>query len=165
VAGLAASLARQLGFSEERVRLVETAGLLHDVGMVAMSDEVLSKAGPLDDAEWEQVHRHPALGEQIVGSTLPDVALPWIRHHHERWDGRGYPDRTRAVAIPLEARILAVCDAWSAMTSERPHAHALSTAAAAREMRESAGSQFDPAVVDVFLDSIGIPEEDDGPAR
>jgi diguanylate cyclase (GGDEF)-like protein len=156
VPGLTASLARRLGLSEDRIRLVETAAALRDVGMIAVGDDVLTKAGRLDDAEQEQVRRHPALGEQIVGATMPDIALPWIRHHHERWDGHGYPDRLRAVAIPLEARILAVCDAWGAMTSDRAYAPALSDAEAVAELRKGAGTQFDPSVVDVFLESIGV---------
>jgi diguanylate cyclase (GGDEF)-like protein len=159
VPGLASSLARRLGLAEDRVRLIETAALLRDVGMVAVGDDVFAKMGPLDEQEWESVHRHPELGEQIVGATMPELALPWIRHHHERWDGRGYPDRLRAVAIPLEARIVAVCDAWGAMTSERPYAPTLSVAEAARELRACAGAQFDPSVVDVFLESVGAEGE------
>jgi diguanylate cyclase (GGDEF)-like protein len=155
VGGLAANLARQLGLAEERVRLIETAALLHDVGMIALGDDIIDKPGPLDADEWTQVRQHPALGEQIVGATMPDIALPWIRHHHERWDGHGYPDRLRAVAIPLEARIIGVCDAWAAMTSTRPYRPALSVEEAAREMRSESGTHFDPAVVDVFLASLG----------
>jgi two-component system cell cycle response regulator len=162
VPGLAASLARRLGLAEERVRLIETAAVLRDVGMIAVGDDVLTKAGPLDEREWEQVRRHAGLGAEIVGATIPDIALAWIRHHHERWDGRGYPDRLRAVAIPLEARILAVCDAWGAMTSERPFAPALAIDDAANELRATAGTQFDPSVVEVFLDSLGVTGADEG---
>jgi len=155
VAASAADLAGRLGLSEDRVRLIETVTLLHDVGMVALGDDILTKVDPLSAQEVEQVRRHPVLGEQIVGGTVPDISLAWIRHHHERWDGHGYPDRLRAVAIPLEARIIAVCDAWVAMTSPRPYRVAMSVDAAAAEMRACAGTQFDPAVVDVFLSVLG----------
>jgi len=161
VAALAADLARRLGLAEDRVRLIETASLLHGVGMVALGDEILAKPQPPPPEEVEQVRRHPVLGEQIVGATMPDIALPWIRHHHERWDGNGYPDRLRAVAIPLESRIIAVCDAWIAMTSPRSYRVAMPASEAAAEMRACAGTQFDPAVVEVFLGNLGDAVEAD----
>lgn len=162
VGGLCAVLARRLGLAEERVRLLEDAAQLRDVGMIGLPDSILRKPGSLDADEWAAVRRHPLLTEQIVGSTLPDPALGWLRHHHERWDGSGYPAGLRAVAIPLESRILAVCDAWAAMTSERPWAPALTADQAADELRASAGTQFDPSVVEVFLEQVG--NEDAGAA-
>jgi HD-GYP domain-containing protein (c-di-GMP phosphodiesterase class II) len=98
---------------------------------------------------------HPKLGERIVSGTMPEGVVAIIRHHHERWDGDGYPDGLRAVAIPLEARILAVCGAYDAMTSTRPFRPALSVAAAVEELRAGAGTQFDPEVVDEFLAGLG----------
>jgi diguanylate cyclase (GGDEF)-like protein len=151
VAGLSGALARQLGLDDERVRLIETAALVHDVGMVALGDGILGKSEPLTPAEIEEVRRHPALGEQIVGASAPAAIVPWIRHHHERWDGGGYPDGLRAIAIPLEARIISVCDAWDAMTSERPYRRAKTPAEAVAELRACAGSQFDPELVEPLV--------------
>lgn len=155
VAAWSADVARRLGLSPERVRLVEMAALLHDVGMIAVREDVLDKADELDAAESEQIKAHTALGEKIVAGTMADVVLDIIRHHHERWDGTGYPDGLRAIAIPLEARILFVCGAYDAMTSPRPHRPAMSVASAVVELRRGAGTQFDPAVVEVFLAGLG----------
>jgi HD-GYP domain-containing protein (c-di-GMP phosphodiesterase class II) len=151
VAALSGALARQLGLDEDRVRMIETAALVHDVGMVALGDGILGKSEPLTPAELEEVRRHPALGERIVGASAPAVIVPWIRRHHERWDGGGYPDGLRAIAIPLEARIIAVCDAWDAMTSERPYRRAKTPAEAVAELRACAGSQFDPELVEPLV--------------
>jgi diguanylate cyclase (GGDEF)-like protein len=151
VAALSAALARQLGLDDERVRLIEIAALVHDVGMVALSDDLLGKTAPLTAPEIEAVRRHPSLGEQIVGACAPAAVVPWIRHHHERWDGAGYPDGLRAVAIPLEARIIAVCDAWDAMISERPYRRAMTAAEAVAELRACAGTQFDPELVEPLV--------------
>jgi HD-GYP domain-containing protein (c-di-GMP phosphodiesterase class II) len=131
------------------------AGLLHDVGKIGVPDDILRKSGPLDPDERATVRAHPELGERILTSTAMDSVLPWIRHHHERWDGEGYPDGLRAVAIPLEARILTVCDAWDAMTSDRPYRAALTRQEAAAELVANMGTQFDPAVVEVFLRTSG----------
>ena len=155
VAALAVQVGAELGLGADRVRMLETAALLHDVGMIGISDDILRKPGALTDEERAHVHEHPGLGEQILGSTNLDGVLPWIRHHHERWDGLGYPDGLRAVAIPLEARILAVCDAFEAMTSDRPYRPAKSRAQAIEELVAGKETQFDPAVVDVFLTVIG----------
>lgn len=154
VAELAVGVARELGLDEQRVRLIESAATVHDVGKIGVPDDILQKPGPLSQAEWAVVREHPALGERILGFTARRMMLPWVRHHHERWDGTGYPDGLRAIAIPLEARILSVCDAYQSMTSERPYRHALSADAAAAELVAGTGSQFDPAVVEVFLRTL-----------
>ena len=151
----ATDVARRLGLSEDRIRLVETAALLHDVGMIAVAGEVFDKPEPLSDDDLTQLRAHPVLGERIVSGTMPEGVVSVIRHHHEHWDGSGYPDGLRAVAIPLEARILHVCGAYDAMTSQRPYRPAMSVAAAVAELRAGAGSQFDPEVVDVFLSGLG----------
>jgi len=155
VAGWSTDVARRLGLSPERVRLVEMAALLHDVGMIAVREETLGKAAALDEDEAEQIKAHAQLGERIVAGTMPASVLEIIRHHHERWDGTGYPDGLRAVAIPVEARILHVCGAYDAMTSPRPHRSAMSVKVAIAELRRGAGEQFDPEVVDVFLAGLG----------
>jgi diguanylate cyclase (GGDEF)-like protein len=151
VAALSTALARQLGLHEERVALVETAALVHDVGMVAIGDDILSQPDRLTEEQMALVRLHPALAEQIVGASAPPVIVPWIRHHHEWWNGEGYPDGLRAVAIPLESRIIAVCDAWDAMTSERPFRRAMSATQAVAELRACAGTQFDPELVEPFV--------------
>jgi diguanylate cyclase (GGDEF)-like protein len=155
VAAMAAQVARELRLGEDRCSLLEMAGLLHDVGKIGVPDDILRKAGPLDADELAAVRGHSELGERILTSASMDVVLPWIRHHHERWDGEGYPDGLRAVAIPLEARILAVCDAWDAMTSDRPYRAALTREQAAAELSVNMGTQFDPAVVEVFMRTVG----------
>lgn len=155
VASLSVALARHLGLDEERVRLIETAALVHDVGMVALGDAILTKPGPLSPSETEEMRRHPALGQKIVGASAPAQVGPWIRLHHERWDGEGYPDGLRAVAIPLESRIIAVCDAWDAMISERPYRRAMTPAEAVAELRACAGTQFDPELVEPLVALVG----------
>jgi diguanylate cyclase (GGDEF)-like protein len=162
VAAMATQVARALGLDEDRCALLETAGLMHDVGKIGVPDDILRKAGPLDADERATVHGHAELGERILTSTAMDAVLPWIRHHHERWDGEGYPDGLRAVTIPLEARILSVCDAWDAMTSDRPYRSALTKREAAAELAANMGTQFDPAVVEVFLRTVGAAAPDDG---
>jgi diguanylate cyclase (GGDEF)-like protein len=165
VAALAVLVARELEMAPERVRLIEMAATLHDIGKIGISDEILIKQGPLDEAETALVREHSALGERILSSTSLDAVLPWIRHHHEWWDGTGYPDGLAAVAIPLESRVLAVCDAYEAMTNERPYRPARSGQEAIEELLACTGTQFDPSVVEVFIAMLGsgtasaIPDE------
>jgi len=158
VAALAVLVARDLGMAPERVRLIEMAAVLHDIGKIGITDEILIKPGPLTEEETALVREHSALGERILASTSLDQVLPWIRHHHERWDGAGYPDGLAAVAIPLEARVLSVCDAYDAMINERPYHRALSRAEAKQELVDCMGTQFDPAVVEVFIGMLGMGE-------
>jgi diguanylate cyclase (GGDEF)-like protein len=155
VAVFAMNIARELGLEDGRVRLLETAALMHDVGKIGVPDEVLGKPGRLDEDEFAKVAEHPALAERILSSIAQREVLPWVRHHHERWDGTGYPDGLRAIEIPLEARILAVCDAYDAMISDRPWRPALTQGEAAAALESGAGTQFDPSVVEVFLRTLG----------
>jgi putative nucleotidyltransferase with HDIG domain len=126
--------------------------LLHDIGKIGVPEAILNKPGPLDPEEWEAMRAHPLIGVQIVSRMrfLGD-AVDVIRSHHERWDGRGYPSGLRAGAIPIGARIFSVCDAFDAMTSDRPYRRALPLEHALQQIRTGAGSQFDPAVVEAFL--------------
>ncbi len=126
--------------------------LLHDIGKIGVPDEILRKAGPLTDEEWELMKRHPELGAEIVAPVkkLVDVA-PIIRSHQEKFDGSGYPDGLRGEEIPLGARILAVVDAYGAMTDERVYRKARSHEEALAELRRCAKTHFDPEVVDAFL--------------
>jgi diguanylate cyclase (GGDEF)-like protein len=151
VGRLAHATALKLGLPQELTEHVRTTGELHDVGKVAIPDAILNKPGPLDDSEWAFVRRHSEIGERIVGAApaLADIA-PLVRATHERWDGHGYPDGLAACAIPLAARIVAVCDAYDAMITERPYQRAMAPASALQEMRRCAGTQFDPDVVDAF---------------
>jgi HD-GYP domain-containing protein (c-di-GMP phosphodiesterase class II) len=155
VANLAERVALALGFSPVQARQMYLAGLLHDVGKREIPREILDKPGPLNSEEWSQVMLHPILGQQILlGEGMTDLAT-WVRSHHEHFDGAGYPDGLAGDEIPLESRILAVADAYHAMTSERPYSAPLSVDEAATEMRSEAGAQFDPAVVEALLGSLG----------
>jgi len=155
VSGWATDVARRLRLDEDRIRAIETAALLHDVGMVAVAEGVYDKLDSFADHELEEIRMHPALGERIVCDAMPEAVAAAIRHHHERWDGGGYPDGLRAVAIPLEARIIAICGAYDAMTSPRPFRSAMSVAQAVTELRAGSGTQFDPELVEVFLEGLG----------
>ena len=129
---------------------------LHDVGQTAIPDAILTKPGPLDDAERAIMLRHPQIGERIVRAA-PALArtADLVRASHERYDGRGYPDRMPGSAIPLGARIIAVCDAYVKMVTEQPYERAFSPVEALHELRRSAGTQFDPAVVEIVCDLVG----------
>jgi HD-GYP domain-containing protein (c-di-GMP phosphodiesterase class II) len=121
---------------------------LHDIGKIAIPDAILTKPGPLDDEEWSFMEQHTIFGERIVAAARSLAAVAsLIRSSHERWDGKGYPDGLAGDQIPLAARIILACDAFDAITSERPYSPARSPDAALEEIRECAGSQFDPRVV------------------
>lgn len=153
VAELAEALALALGCSPERARDVHLAGKLHDIGKVAVPDSILRKRGKLTEDEWETMRRHPAIGANVVShvGSLARLA-PIIRSHHERYDGAGYPQGLQGSEIPLEARIVAVVDAFDAMISDRPYRLRMSVEGARQRLRECAGTQFDPEVV-AALDS------------
>ena len=151
VGGYAEQIARALGLAAAHVARVRAAGVLHDIGKLGISDVILHKPGKLDAHEWQEMRRHPELGPRILEhANLRDVA-GWVRAHHERVDGRGYPAALAADQIPLEAKILAVADSYEAMTADRPYRRAMPAELAQEELRRNAGSQFDPMVVDAFL--------------
>jgi two-component system, cell cycle response regulator len=151
VADLAARTAEQLGLDDQDIDRIHTAGELHDIGKVAIPDAILDKPGPLDEAEWEYIKRHSAVGERIVGAApaLASVAS-LVRSVHERLDGGGYPDGLTGTEIPMGARVLAVCDSYAAMTADRPYRATMEQAAATAELRRCVGSQFDGEVVEAF---------------
>lgn len=151
VATLSRLVGEELGLDASRVELLEIAASLHDVGKVGIPDGILRKTGALDAEESRRVRQHPALGERIASFTGVDEILPWIRHHHERWDGTGYPDGIAGVAIPLEARIIAVCDAFEVMTAGKLGSVALSLSSALQEIDLCMGTQFDPEVAEAFI--------------
>ncbi len=133
--------------------------LLHDVGKIGVPEAILNKPGPLDEEEWRIMRAHPEIGVQMVaGIKSLGSAVEVIRSHHERWDGRGYPAGLGGERIPLSARIFSVCDAFDAMTSDRPYRRALPYEQAVEEIMAGAGSQFDPAMTDAFV-TIGNLEE------
>ena len=144
-------IAEELGLAADQVERVRVAGVLHDIGKLGISDAVLLKPGRLEPSEWDEIRRHPELGARILEhANLRDVAS-WVLAHHERLDGAGYPHGLAGDAIPLEGRILAVADAYEAMTADRPYRRALAEAEARAELRRGAGTQFDHRVVDAFL--------------
>ena len=148
-------IGRQLGFTPEQQRSLRICGLLHDVGKIAVPDSVLRKPGRLNDDEFKVMQQHPVFGALIV-KEVPDLddVLGGIKHHHERFDGRGYPDRITGLDIPLFGRILAVPDCFSAMTTNRPYRMGLSWEEAIAEIIKGKGTQFDPAIADAFLRGI-----------
>jgi diguanylate cyclase (GGDEF)-like protein len=152
---LARRVAERLGLADSALAEVEAVALLHDVGKIGMPDAILRKPGRLDDHEWRVVREHPLIGERILRQVPGlDRVARGVRHEHERWDGTGYPDRLDGEEIPLSSRITLVCDAYHAMTSDRPYRQAMPHADAARELRVGAGTQFDPAVVRALLEAL-----------
>jgi two-component system cell cycle response regulator len=169
VTALAEAVADRLGMSDDALAPLLQAASLHDVGKAAIPDEVLHKAGPLDDAEWAFMRRHTVIGERILASAPALTrASKLVRWSHERFDGTGYPDKLAGEDIPLESRIIAVCDAYDAMVSDRPYRAPLTSVQALAELRRCSGTQFDPEVVDVFGEVLserelrlsGLPERE-----
>jgi diguanylate cyclase (GGDEF)-like protein len=154
VAQYAAVLARELGMSEEEIDQIRTAGILHDVGKVGVADAVLLKPARLTDDEFLEMQRHSTLGRDIVaGAGMPEIA-EWVLYLHERWDGRGYPDRLEGDDIPLASRVLGVADAFEAMTSSRLYRRGMPVEKALAELEKSAGKQFDPTVANRMVELI-----------
>jgi HD-GYP domain-containing protein (c-di-GMP phosphodiesterase class II) len=152
ITDLSLRVGRELGLDEPTLKRLELGALLHDIGKIGIPSDVLSKPGRLTAEERLLVQTHPELGERIIGpiDRLEDVR-PIVRHCHERWDGRGYPDGIAGEDIPLESRIIFVCDAYHAMTTDRPYRRALSHKEAVRRLAEGKATQFDPNVVAVAL--------------
>ncbi len=154
VSELASVVAWQMGLRKEQLRQIEKAAILHDIGKIGVADAVLSKPGPLDDIEWEEMKRHPELGYQILnGIDFLRDAAEVVYAHHERYDGTGYPRRLRGDEIPMGARIFAVVDAFDAMTSHRPYRKPLAHQKAMEEIIRNSGTQFDSEVVRAFLEA------------
>jgi HD-GYP domain-containing protein (c-di-GMP phosphodiesterase class II) len=156
VTELTLRLARVMGMSEAELLHVRRGALLHDIGKMAISDSILLKPGPLTEEEWESVRQHPVYAYEFLSPIAylrPALDIPY--YHHEKWDGTGYPRGLKGEQIPLAARIFAVVDAYDAMISDRPYRPAISHEEAIAELRRCTGTQFDPAVVEVFLPIIG----------
>lgn len=162
VTDLAEAVACRLGWSEERIASLRVGGPLHDIGKLAVSDEVLCKEGRLDDDELAQIREHPKIGAKLLlRVTALREAIPYVLYHHERWDGNGYPSGKAGEEIPVEARVLAIADAFDAMTSDRPYRTALTHEEALAEVERCAGTQFDPKIARVFLEVFGRDTADD----
>jgi HD-GYP domain-containing protein (c-di-GMP phosphodiesterase class II) len=148
----AEAVGRMLGLHGLDLRNLRYAAAFHDIGKIAVPEGLLNKTGPLTEDERVQVQRHTEIGEQILSPVdfLQDV-LPLVRHGHERWDGEGYPDNLAGSRIPIGARIILACDAYEAMTHDRPYRPALSPESARQELRVNAGRQFDPRVVEALI--------------
>ncbi len=157
VAALAAKIAEQLGLTQEEIELTRLAASLHDLGKLAIPEEILRKPGALSSAEWIVLERHPQIGHRMLESLGVDPIADWVLHHHERWDGGGYPAGLAGERIPLGARIIFVADAFDAMTSNRLYRDPLSYEDAYLEVERCQGTQFDPEVVQAFLASVSAP--------
>jgi HD-GYP domain-containing protein (c-di-GMP phosphodiesterase class II) len=154
VARLAAAVGRRLGLDAEEQDVLVRAAELHDIGKVAIPDEILHKAEPLTDSEWALMHKHTVIGERVLDAApaLGPVAKV-VRSTHERWDGSGYPDGLAGPEIPLGSRVIFICDAYNAITEGRPYKRPLSREQALDVLRDGAGTQFDPKLVKVFAET------------
>jgi putative nucleotidyltransferase with HDIG domain len=152
VARFAQVVARQMGWDEEKISEIEVGGMLHDIGKIGVPDSILTKAGSLSAEEQEMMQLHPQIGARML-RDVPSLehVLPYVLYHHERFDGAGYPGQLEGQAIPIEARLLAVADALDAMTSNRPYRRSMDLDAVLDELRQEAGQQFDPAIVEALL--------------
>jgi cyclic di-GMP phosphodiesterase len=153
VANYALGVSRTLGHGQDVLDTIALGAELHDIGKIGVSDVVLHKAGRLSEAEYRHIMEHPAIGARILGPLMRDAptALAIVRSHHERLDGKGFPDGLKADAIPLEVRVVTVADSFDAMTSARPYRPALSVQKAVQELMDGRGVQFDPKAVEAFL--------------
>ncbi len=157
VGELAARVAKRMGLDSESIELTRLAGSLHDLGKLAIPEEILRKPGPLNEAERLVLERHPQIGYRMLDSLGVEPVATWVLYHHERWDGNGYPEQKAAGEIPLGARILFVADAYDAMTTDRVYRGRLSHDRAIAELERCAGTQFDPDVVASFKDEFDQP--------
>ena len=152
VAELSAAIAHELRLPQEHIDKLKLAGLLHDIGKIGVQESVLNKPARLTDEEFEMVKLHPKIGEHILSPIVnsPEI-FKAVRNHHEHYNGKGYPDGLQKDEIPLDARILAISDAYEAMTSERPYRKSMSNGAACHEIERNKGSQFDPEIASAFI--------------
>jgi response regulator RpfG family c-di-GMP phosphodiesterase len=152
VAAYAMALAHEAKYPEHELESLEFASFLHDIGKIGVRDSVLLKAGPLDEDEWQHMRKHPMKGYEIASQIeLLHPTMPAIRNHHERWDGKGYPDGLKSDDIPMSARIVAIADAYDAMATDRPYKKALPLRECEALLRKNAGVMFDPELVELFV--------------
>jgi putative two-component system response regulator len=151
----AVQLGKALYLDEGQLVLLRHGAILHDIGKIGVKETILHKPGPLTKAEWSEIKEHPAIGEVICAPLrFSHNVGPIIRHHHERWDGRGYPAALAGEQIPFLARVISVIDAFDAMTSDRPYRDALSVEEAATRLDAGAGHQWDPDITGTFLEIV-----------
>jgi len=154
VADISIAIAKEMCLPQESIQKIKLAGLVHDIGKIGVRESVLNKPSRLTDEEFRYIQKHPEIGEHILAPIADDGGiLKLVRNHHERYDGTGYPDRLKGAQIPLCARILAISDAYEAMTSERPYRKAMSNKTARTEIEDGKGTQFDPEVAAAFFRS------------
>jgi HD-GYP domain-containing protein (c-di-GMP phosphodiesterase class II) len=147
----------RLGLAEDDLEALYLGSIIHDIGKIGVSESILNKTGPLDFEEWTRMEKHPVIGESMVAPiSSGSKVLPIIRHHHERFDGHGYPDGLRGDRIPLLARIVSICDAYDALVNDRPYRPRVPEPAAVAILREGAGRQWDPELVEVFVNEISV---------
>jgi response regulator RpfG family c-di-GMP phosphodiesterase len=162
IASLATGMALELGLPKDEIERIRIASLLHDLGKLAVPPEILDKLTTLTDQDWQAIGEHPRIGQVILeeASALRE-AVPVVLHHHEHFNGSGYPHGLRGKEIPLGARIVAVADAYHAMTHDRPYKNARDHESALRELRTNAGTQFDPEIVNLFCElfAAGVPPD------
>ncbi len=152
-------LGRALGFSEDELLVLEQVALLHDIGKIGIPDHILKKEGPLTESEWEVMRQHPSIGQEILEHIhVLHLEQNMVRHHHERYDGNGYPSGLKGDEIPIYSRILSIADSFHAMISDRPYRKALPISEAVSELKKNSGTQFDPKLVDLFIQAL----EDEG---
>jgi putative nucleotidyltransferase with HDIG domain len=153
VAKYAHMIAEEMGCSEEELDIISFAGSLHDIGKIGIRDDILLKPGRLTDEEYEKIKEHPVIGADIISKLgLWDSEMEIIRHHHERFDGKGYPDGLKGASIPKLARILCVADSFDAMNSDRAYRNKMDRSKVLEIIKENSGTQFDPEVVKAFLE-------------
>lgn len=155
VAKISKNIAKAMGLPEAKINEMETIGLMHDIGKIAIAEAILEKTGELTEDEWTEINRHPEVGYRILSTSNDTVEIArYVLAHHEHFDGNGYPSGTKGEEIPLQARILAVADAFDALTSERVHRAAYSLPYAIKVLQNNAGKQFDPEVVKIFIEKV-----------
>lgn len=156
VAVVAVRIAEQVGLGPRERERLQLAGLVHDVGKLGIPDEIITKPGPLTDAEYEVIKTHSEAGERLVAAMGLAEEATWVRHHHERLDGEGYPDRLAGTDIPIASRILFVADAFDVITTDRPYRRGRSEAVAVAELQQCAGTQFEPDCVAALSRALGL---------
>ena len=148
-------IGEKLGLSEEDLKALKIGGLFHDIGKIGVPDSILLKPGKLTDDEYSEIKNHPSIGAHILSTAnIFSNLIPIVKHHHERYDGFGYPSKLKGEEIPYLARITAVADTYDAMTSRRPYRNALPLDVVKAEIKKCAGTQFDPAIANAFLDLL-----------
>ena len=161
VAEFAEELGRELGFNEKEIEELNIASLFHDIGKAAIDKRIFYKPSKLNEDEWDKVMKHPEIGFHILNSLSDfnsvaeiEKIAKYVLHHHERWDGQGYPAGLKGTEIPLQSRIICIADAFDAMTSDRTYQRGKSKEAAVDELRRNSGTQFDPELVEIFISRV-----------